>query len=63
MSKGTRKEGRKHPNQVDQPRTVKEDEHNESFERFEQFVKKIAQVPKEEVDEKRREEERGKRAG
>lgn len=34
------------------------DERNPEFERFEDFVKKIAAVPKEEVDERRREWER-----
>ena len=33
------------------------------FRKFEDFVKKVAAVPKEEVDEKRREEEQEKRAG
>lgn len=45
---------------------AKEDERNEPYERFEDFLRKLAQVPKEEVDEKRAEYERKrkeKRAG
>jgi hypothetical protein len=38
------------------------DEQNAEFERFEDFVKKIAAVPKEEVDERRREYERERQA-
>ncbi len=41
----------------------KEDETSEEFDRFEDFLKKLAQVPKEEVDEERRKWEREKRAG
>lgn len=47
----------------DRQKTVKGDGDNGAFERFEQFVKKIAQVPKEEVDEKREQERAEKRAG
>lgn len=36
----------------------KPDEKNEPFERFEEFVKKMAQVPKEELDEERERYER-----
>ena len=39
------------------------DGRHQLFEQFEQFVKKIAQVPKEEVDEKREQERGEKRAG
>ncbi len=39
------------------------DERNGSFENFKDFVKKIAQVPKEELNEKLAEEKREKRAG
>ena len=37
------------------------DERNEEFERFEDFVKKMAAVPKEELNEKLAEEKREKR--
>ena len=40
------------------PKDEQEQDEKTPFERFEQFVKKIAAVPKEEVDEKRREYER-----
>ncbi|MBA3426748.1 MAG: hypothetical protein H0U04_19910 [Rubrobacter sp.] len=39
------------------------EERNDEWERFDSFVKKLAAVPKEEVDEKRRKEEREKQAG
>lgn len=46
------------------PEDERKDEPSEPFERFQAFVKKIAAVPKEEVDEKRAEREREKkRAG
>lgn len=41
----------------------KQDERNEAFKKFQDLTKKLMAVPKEEVDEKRREEEREKRAG
>ena len=37
--------------------------HNELFRNFEELTRKLLKVPKEEVDEKRREEKREKRAG
>lgn len=40
-----------------------EDERSEEFDRFEETMKKLAKVPKEEVDEERRKWEREKRAG
>ena len=48
------------------PKNGKDEERNPEFERFEGFVKKIAAVPKEEVDKRRAEYERErkeKRAG
>jgi hypothetical protein len=39
------------------------DEQNAEFERFEDLTKKLLGVPKEEVDKKRAEREREKRAG
>ena len=51
----------------EKPKDENRDESNSEFERFERFVKKIAPVPKEEVDEKHHEYERErtkrKRAG
>ncbi len=41
----------------------KQDERSEEFDRFEETMKKLAKVPKEEVDEERRKWEREKRAG
>ena len=40
------------------PKNGKDDERNPEFERFEKFVKKIAAVPKEELDKRRAEYER-----
>ncbi len=40
----------------------KEDETSEEFDRFENFLKKLAQVPKEEVDAERRKWEREQKA-
>ena len=48
-------EKRRHNRTDDKP---EHDEQSAEFERFEEFVKRIAAVPKEEVDEKRREWER-----
>ena len=44
------------------PNQEREDEHNEDFERFQEILKKLVKVPKEEVDEQRRkyEQERDK---
>lgn len=41
----------------------KQDERSEEFDRFEETMKKLAKVPKEEVDEERRKWQREKRAG
>lgn len=41
----------------------KRDERNEAFENFQELAKKLMSVPKEEVDEKRAEREREKKAG
>jgi hypothetical protein len=43
------------------PKDERKDERNPEWERFDAFVKKIAAVPKEEVDEKRAEEKREKK--
>ncbi len=40
------------------PQEERNEEQNHEWEKFDAFVKKLAAVPKEEVDEKRREEER-----
>jgi hypothetical protein len=49
----------------EKPNRDRKDESNEEYERFEETLKKLVNVPKEEVDEKRREweRERGKQAG
>lgn len=46
-----------------EPKREEQNKSNEPFERFQDLTKKLLSVPKKEADEKRREEQKHKRAG